>query len=107
MEVKRCSDACPAEATKDDEARSASEQSKKSPLPGITTMTTHSGPADKELSLSEMLADPIVRAVMARDGVTDGDVEGLITTLRDKLAERRTKGRQSNSPMTGAASFGR
>ena len=51
-------------------------------------MTTLSRPVDKELSLSEMLADPIVQAVMARDGVTDEDVEGLITTMRDKLAER-------------------
>jgi hypothetical protein len=30
-----------------------------------------------EPSLSEMLADPIVRAVMARDGVTEEEIEGL------------------------------
>ncbi len=42
----------------------------------------------RELSLHEMLADPIVQTVMARDGVTKQDVEGLIETVRDKLVGR-------------------
>lgn len=37
---------------------------------------------DRELSIAEMLADPIVRAVMARDGVTDRDVEHLVNAVR-------------------------
>lgn len=36
---------------------------------------------DGELSLSEMLSDPIVRAVMERDGVTRVDIEGLLHSL--------------------------
>lgn len=43
---------------------------------------------DKELSLAEMLADPIVIAVMARDGVTRQDVEDLIVYLGDGLTQR-------------------
>jgi hypothetical protein len=36
---------------------------------------------DGELSLSEMLSDPIVRAVMERDGVTKVEIEGLLHSL--------------------------
>lgn len=39
----------------------------------------------RELSLHEMLADPIVQTIMARDGVTRQQVEGLIEAVRDKL----------------------
>ena len=41
------------------------------------------------LSLQEMLADPIVQTVMARDGVTKHDVEALIETVRDRMAVRQ------------------
>jgi hypothetical protein len=50
----------------------------------MTGFTTTS----RELSLHEMLADPIVQTVMARDGVTKQDVEALIETVRDKLVGR-------------------
>ncbi len=47
-----------------------------------------------ELSLQEMLADPIVKVMMARDGVTRRDVEGLIEKVRGgwaggRMAERK------------------
>ena len=51
-------------------------------MAGFTTTT-------RELSLQEMLADPIVQTVMARDGVTKQDVEGLIETVRDRMAGRQ------------------
>ncbi|WP_168713192.1 hypothetical protein [Parvibaculum lavamentivorans] len=40
----------------------------------------------RELSLDEMLADPIVRIVMKRDGVREGDIRAL--------AERAAEGRR-------------
>lgn len=43
----------------------------------------------RELSLQEMLADPIVRAVMTRDGVTKEDVAGLLATVRCRMAGGR------------------
>ena len=49
--------------------------------------SAHARP-DRELSLPEMLADPIVPAVMARDGVTKQDVEGLIGAVRERMAGR-------------------
>lgn len=42
-----------------------------------------------ELSLKEMLADPIVQTIMAHDGVTIQDVEVLIETVRNERASRR------------------
>ena len=38
-----------------------------------------------EPSLSEVLADPIVRIVMVRDGVTKEEIDDLIQAVRDKL----------------------
>ena len=35
-----------------------------------------------ELSLRQMLDDPVVRVIMARDGVSRGQVEGLEVRLR-------------------------
>ena len=68
---------------------------------GMTTMpmmpTRHSQ-FDRELSLAEMLADSIVQAVLARDGVTKEEVEDLIGAVRTKRASRRTKYRQMNRP---------
>ena len=43
----------------------------------------------RELSLPEMLADPIVRAVMAHDGVTKCDLESLIASVRYRMAGRQ------------------
>lgn len=55
-----------------------------------------------ELSLSDMLADPIVRAVMARDGVTKDDVEGLIASVRERSATRQTQEREPGRHVSGA-----
>lgn len=41
---------------------------------------------EREPSLTEMLADPIVRAVMARDGITKDELKGLIGAVQGKLA---------------------
>ena len=39
--------------------------------------------------LRDVLADPIVLAVMARDGTTKGEVEILIATIRRRLVNAR------------------
>lgn len=49
-----------------------------------------------EPSLPEMLADPIVQVVMARDGVTRDEVEGLIRITRRKFARIRTEHHHTN-----------
>lgn len=60
---------------------------------------------DRELTLPEMLADPIVRLVMARDGVETQDVEAMIKDLHDRMAgrqmERRDACRQERSTISG------
>ena len=50
---------------------------------------TDSTMVTRELSLQEMLAAPIVQTMMARDGVTRQDVEGLFETVRDRMACRQ------------------
>ncbi len=55
-----------------------------------------------EPSIPEMLADPIVQAVMARDGVTQREVEGLINTARRKFARMRIEPRQTDCPVSAA-----
>ena len=62
-------------------------------------MPTRHAQLDRELSLAEMLSDPIVQAVLARDGVTKDEVEGLIGAVRLKLASRRTERTQMNRPL--------
>ncbi len=42
-----------------------------------------------ELPLAEMLADPIVLAVMARDGVTPRQVKALLRSVRGRIGPRR------------------
>ena len=54
--------------------------------------------------LSEVLADPIVLAIIAGDGTTRGDVESLIATVRRRLANTRiTLGER---PRSGAMTVG-
>lgn len=55
---------------------------------GEQAMTDFTTPTS-ELSLQEMLADPIVKVMMARDGVTRQDVEGLIEKVRGGMAGGR------------------
>ncbi|GBE42687.1 hypothetical protein BMS3Bbin10_00749 [bacterium BMS3Bbin10] len=57
----------------------------------MTDFTT----ASAELSLQEMLADPIVQTMMARDGVTRQEVEGLMEAMREGTAGRRVAGHET------------
>jgi hypothetical protein len=38
-----------------------------------------------EPHLSEMLGDPVIKALMTRDGVSDEDIRAVIATARKKL----------------------
>jgi hypothetical protein len=40
----------------------------------------------RELTLDELLAEPVVRLLMARDGVGDDDIRRLADQAREKLA---------------------
>ncbi len=42
----------------------------------------------REPGLGDMLADPITRAVMRRDGVNEADLRALIATQRERLLEQ-------------------
>ncbi|MFC5343378.1 hypothetical protein ACETK8_20580 (plasmid) [Brevundimonas staleyi] len=42
-----------------------------------------------ELTLDQILADPIVRLLMARDGVADRDIRALAAEVGARLAQRR------------------
>ncbi|OSQ37236.1 hypothetical protein [Thalassospira mesophila] len=56
---------------------------------------------DHELSIDEMLADPIVRTLMAYDGITEKDVRKTlaeVATARDFRAVRPPKRHQSALP---------
>lgn len=54
--------------------------------------------------LSDVLADPIVLAVMAGDGTTKGEVETLIATIRRRLANARPAfGKPANVRCAGRA----
>ncbi len=41
-----------------------------------------------DLTLDQMLADPIVRLLMAKDGVADRDIRALAAAVRQRLAQR-------------------
>jgi hypothetical protein len=41
---------------------------------------------DSEMSLDELLADPIIRLIMDGDGVEADDVRALVETLRRRIA---------------------
>ena len=53
-------------------------------------------------SLREMLADPIIRAVMVRDGVTEQEVFGAIAKARGRIAGRNMKNRESSHQRFGS-----
>lgn len=48
-------------------------------------MCTQVSKINKEPSLSAMLADPIIRLVVARDGIVSSDIDRLIASVRAKL----------------------
>jgi len=45
----------------------------------------------REPQLSEMLKDPVVQAVMARDGVEPEEVIALMAEMRHRLRSRRLR----------------
>lgn len=45
---------------------------------------------DGEPSLSEMLADPIIQTIMARDGVAGDEMAALIGAVRSRLTGKRS-----------------
>jgi hypothetical protein len=47
-------------------------------------------PQTREPSISEMLSEPIVRAVMAADGVRAGELKALLRSAAKRLAARGT-----------------
>ena len=57
------------------------------------TASVHST-GDGEPSLPEMLADPIVQILMARDDVTTDEVRDLMDAMRDKLAAEQAEDHQ-------------
>ena len=48
---------------------------------------------DEEPSIEEMLADPIVRLLMRRDGVLAGDVRTLLVRATERLSRLKDEGR--------------
>jgi hypothetical protein len=51
-----------------------------------------------EPTVDEMLADPIVRAMMGRAGVSADDIEKLLKRLTKRRSSRKTIQRQRQSP---------
>jgi len=62
-------------------------------------------PFDGELSLSEMLVDPIVQAVMLRDGTTGDEVAALIDRVRRRLATGRPDVSQASRPVPESVAY--
>lgn len=56
----------------------------------------------KRPSLREMLADPIIRAVMVRDGVTEQELFGAIAKARGRMAGRHMTDRDAGRRKFGA-----
>ncbi|MBZ6076028.1 hypothetical protein [Microvirga puerhi] len=58
----------------------------------------------REPSLNELLADPIIRQLMARDGATEQQVRSIALSARRRIAEQR---RQivATEVMSGASRF--
>ena len=69
-------------------------------------MPTHLVQLEGEISLPEILADPIVQSVMAGDGITKEEVERLVGTVRGKLASIQSEARQARRLGLGAIALG-
>ena len=67
-------------------------------------MSAHSRP-DGELSLLEMLADPIIRSEMVRDGATSADLDTPAGTVWAEFAGKWTTKRQGIQPLSGTTRF--
>lgn len=55
-----------------------------------------------ELSLDQMLADPIVQLLMSRDGVAEADVRALMARLRQQRVEPEPTPRRGERDEGGA-----
>ena len=53
-------------------------------------------PAFQELTLDEILGDPIVQILMRRDGVSDGDIRRLVNDTQPRIASERIGGRRNH-----------
>ena len=51
-----------------------------------------------ELSVAEMLADPIVRALMAADGVADDELQALLRSVARSLRPNVIKALEKKAP---------
>lgn len=63
----------------------------------------------KEFTLAELLADPTMRTMMARDGVRGEDVETLFATLRSAQSRGRASGGSDSRlppPSSATAEYG-
>lgn len=61
----------------------------------VSSMPVQHYQFDKEPSLIEMLADPIVQAIMACDGVTRAEIEDLISVARGRIGKQDIRGAQT------------
>ena len=48
---------------------------------------------DEEPSIEEMLADPIIRLIMRRDGLVAGDVRAVLVAAAERLNRVKGEGR--------------
>lgn len=48
---------------------------------------------DEEPSIEEMLADPIIRLIMRRDGLVAGDVRAALAAAAKRLSRLKGEGR--------------
>lgn len=65
------------------------------------------GAADQAARLRLMLADPIVRAVMACDGVSEREVKRVVAVARERrFGGRRVSPHGDRPPPCGTASHG-
>jgi hypothetical protein len=55
-------------------------------------------PFEGEPPLAELLADPIIQAVILRDGTTKDEVAALLDRMRRRLADRRARTLQAVRP---------
>jgi hypothetical protein len=49
----------------------------------------------REPYVADMIADPVVQAVMARDGVTAEDLLSLVVRMRERLRDAGAQGRSA------------
>jgi hypothetical protein len=71
----------------------------------MATVSKHHIQLEEDLSLSDLLADPIIHLVMACDSVTKNEVERLFAAVRAKLASSQAEPCQKGHQVFGAIAF--